>query len=71
MTSAVVLSQFLNSVNRVSYYMKCDVSIFSKESKHESILFTQPLAKKAKMNRFTVFESQNRLRTRKKMNAGL
>ena len=30
---------------------------------HESILFTQAIMKIAKMNRFTVLESQNRLST--------
>ena len=30
---------------------------------HESILFTQPVMKIAKMNRFTVLESQNQLST--------
>ena len=30
---------------------------------HESILFTQPILKIVKMNRFAVLESQNRLST--------
>ena len=70
-TTNLVLSRFLKTVYRVSWYINFHVSpILWKwidESIHGVYRFfsTQPITKKAKMNRFTVLESQNRLSTRR------
>ena len=65
----LVLSRFLKTVYRVSWYTNFHVSPilwnWIDESIHGVYRFfsTQPITKKAKMNRFTVLESQNRLST--------
>ena len=67
--SHLVLSRFLKTVYRVSWYINFHVSPilwnWIDESIHGVYRFfsTQPITKKAKMNRFTVLESQNRLST--------
>ena len=61
--------------NRVSCIMIHEISCIT-YSKNESIhgvyrfFSTQPITKKAKMNRFTVLESQNRLSTKRKSHVG-